>query len=150
MIENADELMANFAQNFKDEPDVVQHQILISCMKLYLHRPEDGTEILKDLFKYITKECENPDLRGRGFIYWRLLSTNPALAKKVVLSERPLLSEQSYTLETELLEKLIENIGCLSSVYGKQPEDFVKKLKDNANAKEVIDEYQEELLKEEN
>ena len=69
-------------------------------MKLYLHRPEDGTEILKDLFKYITKECENPDLRDRGFIYWRLLSTNPALAKKVVLSERPLLSEQSYTLET--------------------------------------------------
>jgi len=36
---------------------VVQQQILISCMKLYLLRPEDGQEILKDLFKYITKEC---------------------------------------------------------------------------------------------
>lgn len=107
LIENADEILATFAENFKDEPDVVQQQILISCMKLFLHRPEDGTEILKDLLKYITKECENPDLRDRGFIYWRLVSTNPELAKKVVLSERPLLSEQSYTLETELLEKLI-------------------------------------------
>lgn len=64
-----------------------------------------------------------------------MISTDPALAKKVVLAQRPLLTEQSYTLETELLEKLIENIGCLATVYGKQPEDFVKKLKDNANAR---------------
>ena len=79
---------------------MVQHQILISCMKLYLLRPDDGQEILKDLFKYITKECENPDLRDRGFIYWRLLSINPQLAKKIILSPRPLISDQSYTLET--------------------------------------------------
>lgn len=125
---------------------MVQHQILLSCMKLYLHRPDDGTEILKDLFKYVTKESENPDLRDRGYLYWRLLSTDPKLAKEVVLSQRPLLTDQSYTLETELLEKLIENIGCLASVYGKQPEDFVKRLKDNANAREEIDEDDEELL----
>jgi len=42
IIDNADELMANFVENFKDEPDVVQQQILTSCMKLYLLRPEDG------------------------------------------------------------------------------------------------------------
>ena len=30
---------------------------------------------------------------------------------------------------------MIQNIGNLSSVYCKQPEDFVKKLKENANAK---------------
>lgn len=102
---------------------------------------------MKDLFKYITKECENPDLRDRGYLYWRMISTDPALAKKVVLSQRPLLTEQSYTLETELLEKLIENIGCLATVYGKLPEDFVKRLKDNANAREVMIEDPEELLK---
>ena len=67
-------------------------------MKLYLHRPGDGTEILKDLFKYLTKECENPDLRDRGYLYWRLVSTDPQLAKAVVLSQRPLLTDQSYTL----------------------------------------------------
>ena len=49
--------MANFVDNFKDEPDVVQQQILTSCMKLYLLRPEDGQEILKDMLKYVTKEC---------------------------------------------------------------------------------------------
>jgi vesicle coat complex subunit len=152
IIDNADELMLNFVANFKDEADVVQQQILTSCMKLYLLRPEDGQEIMKDLLRYITKECENPDLRDRGFIYWRLLSSNPELAKRIVLSPRPLISEQSYTLETEFLEQLIENIGYLSSVYLKKPEDFVKRLKDTANArqeaiaKEVEEEVKEELL----
>lgn len=28
-----------------------------------------------------TKESENPDLRDRGFIYWRLLSADPEAAK---------------------------------------------------------------------
>lgn len=72
-----------------------------------------------------------------------MISTDPALAKKIVMSQRPLLTEQSYTLDTELLDKLIENIGFLATVYGKQPEDFVKRLKDNANAREVIDEDQD-------
>jgi hypothetical protein len=38
------------------------------------------------------------------------------------------------------LDKLIENIGHLSSVYLKKPEDFVKRLKDNANAREIVEE----------
>jgi len=29
----------------------------------------------------ITEESENPDLRDRGFIYWRLLKTDPEAAK---------------------------------------------------------------------
>ena len=33
------------------------------------------------------------------------------------------------------MENLIENIGHLSSVYLKKPEDFVKRLKDSANAR---------------
>lgn len=141
MIENADDLLANFAEGFKDEPDVVQQQILISCVKLFLARPADGQEIVRDLLKTITTECENPDLRDRGFIYWRLIATNPQLAKKIVFSERPLISDQSYTIDSDLLDKLVENIGTLSAVYYKEPANFVKKLKDNANAKEVIEEY---------
>jgi vesicle coat complex subunit len=69
------------------------------------------------LLKQAMNEIENPDLRDRGFIYWRLLSHNPELAKKIVFSERPAISEQSYTLEQELLDKLVENIGTLASVY---------------------------------
>ena len=100
---------------------------------------------MKDLFRYITKECENPDLRDRGFIYWRMISTNPQLAKKIVMSPRPLISDQSFSLETEFLDKLIENIGYLACVYAKKPEDFVKRMKENAN-KEVLEEDGDDLL----
>jgi len=29
-----------------------------------------------------TQETDNPDLRDRGYIYWRLLSSDPEAAKK--------------------------------------------------------------------
>lgn len=99
----------------------MQQQILVSTIKLCLLRPDDGQEIAKELLKRITAESENPDLRDRAFIYWRLIATNPELAKKIVFSERPLISDQSYTIETELLDKLIDNIGTLSAVYYKEP-----------------------------
>lgn len=54
LIENADELLANFAENFRDEADVVQQQILISCIKLFLLRPAEGQTIARDLLKKIT------------------------------------------------------------------------------------------------
>jgi len=46
-----------------------------------------------------TDESDNPDLRNRGYIYWRMLSTNPELAKKIVLCEKPAISEDSSYLE---------------------------------------------------
>jgi vesicle coat complex subunit len=69
-------------------------------------------------------------LRDRGFIYWRLIFKDPELAKRIVLADRPIITDQSYTLETNLLDRLIENIGTLASIYMKTPEQFVKKLRD--------------------
>lgn len=134
-IENADDLLTNFAENFKEEPSQVQNQILIAVMKLFLQRPNDGKELIHKLLKIATMECENPDLRDRAYIYWRLLSTDPELTKKIVFSDRPTISDSSYTIETELLDKLVENIGNLSSIYLKKPESFVKKLRDVLNSK---------------
>lgn len=37
--------------------------------------------LVQGLLKTATTECENPDLRDRAFIYWRLLTTNPELTK---------------------------------------------------------------------
>ena len=64
-----------------------------------------------------TTECESPDLRDRAFIYFRLLHTDPELTRKIVFSERPTISDQSYTIESGLLDKLVENIGTLSTIY---------------------------------
>jgi len=36
-----------------------------------------------------TDESDNPDLRNRGYIYWRMLSENPEEAKAINLCDKP-------------------------------------------------------------
>lgn len=62
-----------------------------------------------------------------------MLGQSPELAKKIVYSERPEISDNTYILETQLLDKLVDNIGTLSSVYYLPPERFVKHLRDISN-----------------
>lgn len=73
-----------------------------------------------------TQESDNPDLRDRGYIYWRLLSTDPAAAKEVVLAEKPLISEETDMLEPTLLDELICHLASLASVYHRPPSSFVE------------------------
>ncbi|XP_030895828.1 AP-2 complex subunit beta [Leptonychotes weddellii] len=74
----------------------------------------------------VIRDSDNPDLRDRGYIYWRLLSTDPVTAKEVVLSEKPLISEETDLIEPTLLDELICHIGSLASVYHKPPNAFVE------------------------
>jgi AP-1 complex subunit beta-1 len=63
-----------------------------------------------------TQNADNPNLRDRGFIYGRLLSTDPAAAKEVILAKKPLISEETDLLEPTLLDELICHIASLASV----------------------------------
>ena len=74
----------------------------------------------------LVQDCDNPDLRDRGYIYWRLLSADPAAAREVVLAEKPLISEETDLLEPTLLDELICHIGTLASVYHKPPSSFIE------------------------
>jgi AP-1 complex subunit beta-1 len=40
-----------------------------------------------------TDDSDNPDLRNRGYIYWKMLSINPDLAKNIILAKKPTISE---------------------------------------------------------
>ena len=66
---------------------------------------------------------DDPDVRDRAFVYWRLLSLSPQAAKAVVISERPPVEEESSVSET-LLDDLIHNIATLASVYHKPSSQF--------------------------
>jgi vesicle coat complex subunit len=60
------------------------------------------------LLKTATEEVDNPDLRDRAYIYWRMLSTNPAKAADVVLGTRPNIACDSYdTYSDEFIEELL-------------------------------------------
>jgi len=67
----------------------VQMSILTAAVKLYLKLEEDAEDLVTEVLKMATDESDNPDLRNRGYIYWRMLSEDPDAAKAIILCERP-------------------------------------------------------------
>lgn len=124
-IDNADELLDTFLESFEEEDSAVQLQLLTATVKCFLKNPEDTQDMVQRVLDMATEESDNPDLRDRGFIYWRLLSTDPEAAKLVVLGEKPVIEDDTNKLETGLLNLLIGQIATLSSIYHKPPEAFV-------------------------
>jgi vesicle coat complex subunit len=125
-IDNADELLHSFLDGFQDENTQVQLQLLTAIVKLFLKKPAETQDLVQNVLTLTTQDTDNPDLRDRGYIYWRLLSTDAAAAKDVVLAEKPLISEETDLLEPTLLDELICHISSLASVYHKPPNAFVE------------------------
>ncbi|KGN43495.1 beta-adaptin-like protein C [Cucumis sativus] len=129
-IDNADELLESFLESFPEEPAQVQLQLLTATVKLFLKKPTEGPQqMIQAVLNNATVETDNPDLRDRAYIYWRLLSTDPEAAKDVVLAEKPVIGDDSNLLDSTLLDELLANIATLSSVYHKPPEAFVTRVK---------------------
>eukprot|EP00529_Nitzschia_sp_RCC80_P000677 CAMPEP_0113518898 /NCGR_PEP_ID=MMETSP0014_2-20120614/43229_1 /TAXON_ID=2857 /ORGANISM="Nitzschia sp." /LENGTH=886 /DNA_ID=CAMNT_0000416575 /DNA_START=14 /DNA_END=2674 /DNA_ORIENTATION=- /assembly_acc=CAM_ASM_000159 len=124
-IDNADELLDTFLETFEEEDPAVQLQLLTATVKCFLKNPEDTQDMVQRVLDLATEESDNPDLRDRGFIYWRLLSTDPEAAKMVVLGDKPVIEDDTFRLDPQLLNSLIGQIATLSSVYHKPPEAFV-------------------------
>jgi AP-1 complex subunit beta-1 len=56
-----------------------------------------------------------------------LLSSDPEAARAVVLSEKPEITDDTFSLEPAILEDLIGQISTLASIYHKPPEAFIMK-----------------------
>lgn len=128
-IENSDEILDGFLENFLEEAPEVQLSLLTAVVKLFIKRPTAGQNLVPKVLKWSTDEVDNPDLRDRGFIYWRLLSVDPAAAKAIVLSEKPEISTETENIEKTLLDELLFHISTLSSVYHKVPGSFIPNAK---------------------
>jgi len=126
-IDNSDELLESFLESFKDETAQVQQQLLTAVVKLFLKQPDNTQELVQRVLNMATEESDNPDLRDRGYIYWRLLSSDPEAARAVVLSAKPEIGDDTFTLDAALLEDLITQIATLASIYHKPPEAFIMK-----------------------
>lgn len=60
---------------------------------------DPAEELVTSVLKMATEDSDNPDLRNRGYIYWRMLSTNPDEAKNIILCQKPRINEDSSNLE---------------------------------------------------
>ncbi|WWC60935.1 uncharacterized protein I303_103511 [Kwoniella dejecticola CBS 10117] len=128
-IENSDELLEDFAFTFKEEPAEVQLALLTAVVKLFIRRPTAAQELLPKVLKLATEEAENPDLRDRGFMYWRLLTSNPTAARDIVLSEKPVISTETDRMDKGMLDQLLLQTGTLGSIYHKNPNTFIRTAK---------------------
>ncbi|EGF80913.1 hypothetical protein BATDEDRAFT_87982 [Batrachochytrium dendrobatidis JAM81] len=120
-IENASEFLEHFLESFKDEASKVQLQLITATVKLFLKRPGSAQNLVQRVLQTSTQVNDNPDIRDRAYVYWRLLSSNPQAAKAVVLAEKPPIESNTGTVSEGLLDELILNISSLASVYHKSP-----------------------------
>ena len=116
-IENSDVLLDDFLFSFADESVEVQLALLTATVKLFIQRPTKGQDLVPKVLKWATEETDNPDLRDRGYMYWRLLSTDPTLAKQVVMGPKPAITAESEKLDPATLEEMCLNVGTLATVY---------------------------------
>lgn len=147
-IDNADDLLESFLETFHDETAPVQLQLLTATVKLFLKQPDSTQDMVQRVLTMATEDSDNPDLRDRGYVYWRLLSSDPEAARAVVLSEKPEIADDTFTIDALLLEELMTHIATLSSIYHKPPEAFVMK-NIAVTSEEQDDEVEEEELGEE-
>jgi len=128
-ISDAAERLEYFVDSFEEEPLQVQLQILTAAVKLFLKSPKNSKDLVQRVLTIATERSDNPDLRDRGYVYWRLLSANAQAAREVVLADRPKISCDTFQIDDEYLGKLMQNISTLASVYHKPPEAFIKNYK---------------------
>ncbi|CAD7931371.1 unnamed protein product [Amoebophrya sp. A25] len=128
-IDNAAEILEHFLTHFHDEPAQVRCVLLTGVVKLFLKSPGTATQqMVTRTLKLCTEETDDPDLRDRGYMYWRLLSSDPKVTKEVVLGTKPKISDDSGRLPPKMLETLIHGVGTLSSVYRQLPDTFLAGL----------------------
>ncbi|EER19471.1 AP-2 complex subunit beta-1, putative [Perkinsus marinus ATCC 50983] len=150
-IENVDTVLNTFMEFFADEPVSVQLQLLTAIVKLFLKCPGIGEPMVTQVLQMCTEYSDNPDLRDRGYLYWRLLSTDPELAKQIVLCDKPEVwspVESSYMRQyhRQLLKKLCDETGLMSSVFYLPAEEFITRMRVHDTDDYTGDDYQQDLL----
>ena len=135
-ISNAGDILNGFVDGFNQEFSQTQLQILTAVVKLFLKRPQAAQGLVTKVLSAATAENDNPDIRDRAYVYWRLLSntSDQQAPKNVILSEKPPISTTIKSLSPPLLDRLLHELSTLASVYHTPPEQFVGEGRFGADA----------------
>ena len=80
---------------------------------------EESYNVLNQVFDFCTKECEDLDVRNRGYMYCYLMTI-----------DKPWINEDASGFNDNLLATLIIDLGTLVAIYKKPSESFMKKTKE--------------------
>ncbi len=126
-IKNSTELISPFIESFNEESSpAVKLQILNATIKNYVNKPNESEELVKICLQKGAEESENPDVRDRAYIYWRLLENDPDLAKEMIAGEKmPFDFNEEEMFEKEILDDIIINMTNVSGVYHKTNKSLI-------------------------
>lgn len=96
-------------------------------MKVYLKYPDEFESLISDLLTVATENVNNPDVRDRAFIYWRMLSTDPEKTKTVVFGYRPQAKDNDKLVDQAFLSDMMKSMGYASSLFEKRPEELFQR-----------------------
>jgi vesicle coat complex subunit len=120
MIPKSTEMITYFVNNFSngEYSSKVKLQILNAGVKNFVNKPDESEEIVKLCLQKGAEESENPDIRDRAYIYWRLLEIDPDIAKDMMVSEKPPFDfTDEDDLEPDVVDDMISNMTNVSAVY---------------------------------
>lgn len=117
-IDNAHELLSTFLTSFPEDTVEVQLALLTAIVKLFIASPAKAQDLVPKVLGWATEHSDNPDVRDRGYMYWRLLSTAHKSARDIVFSNSlPPITPDSDRMDPDRLEELELCIGSLATVY---------------------------------
>ena len=111
-----------FVKLFKQEESLTQMSILITVVKLHSKLP--GT-MLQHVLELATQETNELDVRDMAMMYWRCLSMDNSeqLVNDLCKTIPPQIENTLDKFSPELLEKLLLELGTISSIYFKPQSD---------------------------
>ena len=129
-IKKSTEYIDLFFNDFSTLNEVVQVQILNAGVKNFLKKSNDknAEELAIKILQKCVDESINADVRDRGYFYWRLLETDPDLAKEMICCEKISFDTvEDQPIEQDLCEDILQNITNMSCIYHMKSSDIIKK-----------------------
>jgi len=136
-IDNSEELLSIFFDTFTEESSIVQLQLLTSVVKIFLKCPSPISHSnMERLLSVASFETDDPDIRDRAFVYWRLLSSKSESAHEIILCKKPVIQCQSklygdffqfffsvsfssFPLDKKILDELLHQLSMINSIQCK-------------------------------
>ena len=150
MVPNSTEIINYFVENYSNTEFVskIKLQILNSAVKNFVNKPDESEEIIKVVLQKGAEESENPDVRDRAYIYWRLLEIDPDIAKDMMVSEKPPFNfVDEDELDSETVDDMIVNMTNVSAVYMRKDKELINP-EDMIDDPEAKAEYEKEKQEE--
>ncbi|GMM34868.1 Apl2 protein [Saccharomycopsis crataegensis] len=129
-----DSILPNYYQNdnldnyFNNDDDyTIQLQLLITIVRINIIKQSSSSQnFLQKTLTICTEKSDNPDIRDRAFIYWRLLSSNnTTVINNIVQKPLPIIDSTIPKIPQYKVDELVSELGTLSSIYHEPASEFM-------------------------